>query len=190
MAPLAPFLISAALGCMVIGCSPTPKHLELVNVADGELKTQKGICYWNGSVFSGSFYELNIKGDTIGIFSYRNGKEDDVWKQFYENHQLKATRMFSRGKKTGEYKGWWENGKTKFIYHFENNEYEGICQEWSPDGKLLREANYESGHEAGPQKVWYSNGKIKSNYVVIDGRRYGLLGTKHCINVSDSVFNF
>ena len=46
--------------------------------------------------------------------------------------------------------------------------------------------NYYNGKEQGSQKVWYNNGKIKSNYVVKDGRRYGLLGTKNCTNVKDT----
>jgi antitoxin component YwqK of YwqJK toxin-antitoxin module len=48
--------------------------------------------------------------------------------------------------------------------------------------------NYQKGHEEGEQKWWYDNGKIKANYIIKDGRRYGLLGTKNCINVSDSIF--
>jgi hypothetical protein len=39
------------------------------------------------------------------------------------------------------------------------------------------------------QTWWYDNGKVKSNYRIIEGRRFGLLGTKNCINVSDSIFN-
>ena len=48
--------------------------------------------------------------------------------------------------------------------------------------------NYVKGHEEGSQKMYYDNGKIRSNYTIIAGRRYGLLGTKNCVNVADSVF--
>ena len=47
--------------------------------------------------------------------------------------------------------------------------------------------SYYKGYESGGQKVWYPNGLIKSNYIMKNGRRYGLLGTKNCINVKDSI---
>jgi antitoxin component YwqK of YwqJK toxin-antitoxin module len=53
---------------------------------------------------------------------------------------------------------------------------------------LVKQMNYLKGHEEGPQKWWYDNGKIKANYIIQDGRRFGLLGTKNCINVTDSIF--
>jgi antitoxin component YwqK of YwqJK toxin-antitoxin module len=56
------------------------------------------------------------------------------------------------------------------------------------DGKLIHLANYKNGQEEGTQKLWYDNGKIRANYVIKNGKRYGLLGTKNCINVSDSIF--
>jgi len=58
----------------------------------------------------------------------------------------------------------------------------------NPEGKLISYHNFKNGYEEGSQKVWYDNGKIKSNYTIKNGRRYGLLGTKNCINVKDSVF--
>ena len=54
---------------------------------------------------------------------------------------------------------------------------------------LLRVSNYKNGYEHGQQKIWYPDGRIKSNYIIKNGRRYGLLGIKNCINVSDSIIN-
>ena len=62
--------------------------------------------------------------------------------------------------------------------------YEGDVKVWYPDGSLFQHFKYKKGHEDGAQKVWKSDGRIKANYVVRDGRRYGLTGVKNCINVS------
>lgn len=185
------FRISAFAVVLLTACSDMcePSHAIKANVREGELKIASGISYWNGQTLTGTLFELGGR-DTISFSNYLNGKEHGLWKQFYENGAMKEVRNFHRGKKEGEYRGWWENGRQKFIYHFERDEYQGICREWSPDGKLMREATYEGGHEAGSQKVWNADGTVKSNYVVLEGRRYGLLGTKHCVNVSDSVFIF
>jgi antitoxin component YwqK of YwqJK toxin-antitoxin module len=192
MARPAPFLISlVALMGMFIGCEPANDSSgPFVNIAGTEIRTEKGINYVNGEIFTGTLFESGDRGDTLRLSCYWNGKEHGTWKQFYDDGLLKEVRYFKRGKKVGEHKGWWENGQLKFLYHLENDEYEGTSQEWSADGLLIREANYKAGYEEGVQKAWYASGKIKSNYIMKEGRRFGLLGTKNCINVSDSVFNF
>ena len=38
--------------------------------------------------------------------------------------------------------------------------------------------NYVNGYESGSQKLWFNNGEVKSNYVIKNNRRYGLLGLK------------
>ena len=73
-------------------------------------------------------------------------------------------------------------------YQFESDEYQGTCKEWNEKGLLVKQMNYHQGHELGSQKWWYDNGKIKANYIIQNGRRFGLLGTKNCINVTDSIF--
>ena len=52
-------------------------------------------------------------------------------------------------------------------------------------GLLIEEGNFKEGYEFGVQKTWYLNGKVKSNYIIKNNRRYGLLGTKNCVNVSN-----
>jgi antitoxin component YwqK of YwqJK toxin-antitoxin module len=47
---------------------------------------------------------------------------------------------------------------------------------------------YRKGYEDGLQQQFYESGKVKANYMMLDGRRYGMLGTKNCVNVSDSIF--
>ena len=154
-----------------------------------QLRASHGIYYVNDVAFTGTLFERLTTGDTISLASYLNGREHGVWSTNYRKGARKAIRYFVEGKKQGEYKIWWENGNLKLQAHFKNDEFDGLMQTWSEDGSLTRQANYVAGHEEGAQKVWYANGKVKSNYVVLMGRRYGLLGTKHCINVSDSIFS-
>ena len=52
--------------------------------------------------------------------------------------------------------------------------------------QIIKSFNYVNGYENGSQKLWFNNGEVKSNYVIKNNRRYGLLGTKNCVNVSDS----
>jgi antitoxin component YwqK of YwqJK toxin-antitoxin module len=152
-------------------------------------KIINGILMEANSPFTGILFTLYPNTiDTAEIASYFNGKEDGEWKKFYPSKKIREKRFFKDGYKTGKFLAWWENGNMQMQYFFEDDEYEGVCKEWSEKGMLNKIMTYKKGHEEGHQQWWYDNGKIKANYVIIDGRRYGLLGTKNCVNVADSIF--
>ncbi len=175
---------------LMISCSPKKiQYLELVNEESFQCQQSKGLMYVDGELFSGQLFKLYPScEDTMYIKEYIEGKRNGEWRKYYPTQQMAEIRNFQNGYKTGRYLGWWPNGGKKFEYTFKNDEYHGVLKEWNPEGNLVREMNYIAGHEEGAQRVWYDNGKIKSNYVVKNGRRYGLLGTKNCVNISDSLF--
>ncbi len=190
MEHLVRFLSSlVVLSILLNSCSNEKTNLRFVDQGKVSVKHSGGVAYVNDSVFTGVLYSLFPgRNDTLELSSFLNGHEHGTWKQFYPTGSLKEIRYFKNGKKQGEYKGWWENGSKKFIFQFADDEYNGTCYEWTDNGQLIHEANYIAGHEAGEQRAWYTNGKTRSNYTITNGRRYGLLGTKNCKNVSDSVF--
>jgi antitoxin component YwqK of YwqJK toxin-antitoxin module len=140
--------------------------------------------------FTGCIFTLNEANntDTLTIANYLNGLNHGIWTKFYSNGNKQEKREFNLGKKINAFSQWWDNGHKKLEYFFVNDEYEGICREWNSSGLLTKAMTYNNGHEDGSQKWWYDSGKIKANYIIHDGRRYGLLGTKNCINISDSIF--
>lgn len=158
------------------------------------LKSAAGISVKNDVVFlgnkkySGFLLELSPTQDTLSTEGYLNGLLSGVCKKWYPDKQLKEERWYVDGKKNGRQVAYWENGNKRFEFTAKNDAYEGELKEWSVDGRLFHLANYVNGQEEGAQKMWYNNGKIRANYVIIKGKRYGLLGTKNCKNVSDSVF--
>jgi antitoxin component YwqK of YwqJK toxin-antitoxin module len=159
------------------------------------LKTSPSISVLNGIIFladkkyDGFLYELypNSK-DTVSIEGFSNGFLHGMFKKWYPNGQLAEERTYSLGEKNGEQISYWQNGHKRFEFTAQKDISEGEMREWNSDGRLIHLANYTNGQEEGAQKLWYDNGKIRANYVIKDGKRYGLLGTKNCINVSDSIF--
>lgn len=125
----------------------------------------------------------------FAVACFDNHEQPVVQKKYYSNNQLMEYREFSNGMKNGKQIAYWDNGKKRFEYTAKNDAYEGVLKEWDYNGKLFHLAHYKNGQEEGVQKMWYENGKIRANYVIISGRRYGLLGTKNCKNVSDSIFS-
>ena len=47
-------------------------------------------------------------------------------------------------------------------------------------GNYIKDFNFKNGKEEGTQKMWFSNGQLKANYIMKDGRRFGILGVKLC----------
>lgn len=184
----------AGLLFMTVSCNTNDAEVnkipdKVINADTANISILNGLFYQNKNLFSGTLV-LFYKGtnDTAEITKYLFGTEHGEWKKYYPNKRLKEKRFFTNGTKTGEYIAWWENGKKQLDYFFVADEYEGTCKEWNKEGFLNKIMNYKKGHEEGHQQWWYDNGRIKANYVIKDGRRFGLLGTKNCINVSDSIF--
>lgn len=116
-----------------------------------------------------------------------NGLEEGEWRKYHSNGTLMEQRFYTHGIKTGVLKTWWDNGRLQSLYHFKNGEYDGVCFEWGKTGVMTRRMHYKMGYEEGEQRQWYDDGSVRSNYIIKDGRRYGLLGTKNCLNVKDSI---
>lgn len=185
------FLFS--LLCMLGSCvGPVPQaaeNQEVVNSTNVNFTMMNGLLQKGAQPFTGTVFTLfPHTNDTAELKNYYRGREHGIWRKFYENGSKKEIRYFLHGKKNGGYITWWENGNKQLHYYFEDDEYEGNCKEWNADGVLTKDMHYKRSKEDGSQQWWYDNGKIRANYVVKDGRRYGLLGTKNCMNVSDSIF--
>lgn len=155
-----------------------------------KIKTNSDTVFVNNKKYSGYIIQLQLNNkDTITCKGYFNGLESGISKKWYANKKIMEERKFYNGKKNGKQIDFWENGNKKFEFNAINDAYEGEMKEWSIDGKLIHIGNYKNGQEEGTQKLWFDNGKIRANYVIKNGKRYGLLGTKNCSNVSDSIFN-
>jgi hypothetical protein len=180
------FIIS--LSCVGKLENQLPAQL-IVSGSDSSITFINGILYKNNSPFTGTIFNFyqNSK-DTADVTPYLLGKENGERRKYYPNKQLWEKRYFQNSVKVGEMRTYWPDGKPQMQYFFENGEYQGTCKEWTKTGMLSRLMHYNKGYEDGEQKWWYDNGKIRANYVIVEGRRYGLLGTKNCINVSDSIF--
>lgn len=123
--------------------------------------------------------------------SYNNEQVDGkvfIFKKYYSNKQLMEYREYKNDMKNGKQIAYWDNGNKRFEFFAKNDAYEGELKEWDYHGRLFHLAHYKNGQEEGIQKLWYENGKIRANYIIVNGRRFGLLGTKNCKNVSDSIF--
>jgi hypothetical protein len=157
------------------------------NAADQRIISRNDTVFYDGHLYSGYLYTLYPGGDTSFVGSWFNGVEEGYHRKWYEDHSLAEERFFINGKKEGEHKGWWPSGKPKFQFTAYDDEYTGVFREWYASGVLGKEFHYTAGHEEGSQRLWWENGIVRANYVIRNGKKYGLIGLKTCVNPYDSI---
>jgi len=164
-----------------------PENVILTKSTLG-ISCHNDIIFYLNEKFNGTLFEIGGNNqDTILLENYKNGLLNGRFYKRYPNNQLMEVREYTQGRKNGKQIAYWENGNKRFEFIAKDDAYEGEMKEWTQDGKLFHWAHFKNGQEEGKQKLWYENGKIRANYVIINGKRYGLLGTKNCKNVSDSI---
>ena len=180
---------SALLLLVIFGCIDLDsKEVKSFNVEIFDFNSKNGIFFKNKTPFTGRVFRLHENGlDTVYIQSYFKGIKNGQFVRFYPKNRIFEKRNYINGKKEGIHIGYWEDGSLAFEYNLKDDEYNGSLKEWNRNGQIIKSFNYVNGYENGSQKLWFDNGEVRSNYVIKNNRRYGLLGTKNCINVSDSI---
>ena len=170
-------LLMAAVG---LGATPGASVPRTPRVEAAGLSTAGGVLYLEGQAFSGHVIEHDARGALLRDTPYRMGRRHGVERWWYAGGALSEERAYRDGAKVGVHRGWWPNGQPRFEYRFRDGERDGRARMWLEDGTLALEARYRLGHEQGPQRSWNADGTLQANYVVLAGRRFGLMGSMPC----------
>ncbi len=160
-------------------------NLEVL-VSDSTLSLQQDILFFRGKSFSGFVIEKHQNGRILAKNAYFKGKLEGKQEKFYPDGSKMEVRFYVENRKNGEHNGWWENGQMKFEYFIKNDIPIETHREWYPSGQLYSLATFNAeGQPEGKQQMWFSTGQIKSNYVIVKGRRFGFLGAKGCMGENE-----
>jgi antitoxin component YwqK of YwqJK toxin-antitoxin module len=154
----------------------------IINSTDPSLHFKNGYWYYKTKLFTGTIIERSNDNSIHHSTEYVNGKEDGWCNTFYPNGSLSEKRYFTKGEKDKVHTGWWQNGNKRFEYHFTNGLYNGDYKEWYQTGRLLKQIHYTNGIDDWG-KGWRESGKLYMNYVMKDGRRYGIVNSNLCYTV-------
>lgn len=116
--------------------------------------------------------------------------DTDVRTTVFANGQPRERREYRDGREHGVHRGWYPNGARRFVYHYVHGVMHGIQQEWYDSGEPYTRFEYVNGSENGRQRMWARDGSLRANYVVRDGRRFGLQGTAGCAGMSNDNLPF
>lgn len=75
----------------------------------------------------------------------------------------------------------WPNGNVRRAFDVRDDVRDGEYRTFTIDGKPYEFKHFVQGREDGLQQAWDADGVLYLNYVVKDGRRYGLVNAKPCL---------
>lgn len=76
---------------------------------------------------------------------------------------------------------YWPNGNLRRSVDYLGDVRHGEYRTWTIDGKPYEFKHFVNGREDGLQQAWDADGTLYLNYVVKDGRRYGMVNAKPCL---------
>lgn len=153
----------------------------------GELK--KVVPYLNGKR-QGVGFEYDRKGNIITINRYRNnkiivkeninrynkdGKKEGVWREFYNNGNIKEEKSYLNGKLHGFFKIYNEEGKLLDAIKYENGEVNlksndietdiEIKEEYDKNENLVYQGSYRKDIPIGIHRYFNNNGKVTKSII-------------------------
>ena len=75
----------------------------------------------------------------------------------------------------------WPNGHLRRAFDLQDDVRHGEYRTWTIEGTPYEFKHFVRGHEDGLQQAWDERGQLYLNYVVKDGRRYGMVNAKPCL---------
>ena len=93
-------------------------------------------------VFKDYYNDTNLKC----IFNYKQGKKNGKAISYYDTsgNKIEYEGEFVDDIKTGEWKFYYENGNKKFVGFYKNGEKHGLCKDYNEQGKLIFDGEYNN----------------------------------------------
>ncbi|NOT76157.1 MAG: hypothetical protein HOP08_14615 [Cyclobacteriaceae bacterium] len=153
-----------------------------VNKNNPELQQQGKFLMYHDKLFSGLVTEFYETGEIRSQSRYEEGLLHGETLTWYLSGVKESSRLYSQGEKEGIHQGWWPNGNQRFEYQFAEGQYHGTFKEWYENGKPLHLFTYADGKEVSAIG-WRDNGKTYINFMVRNGRKYGLTNARLCYSL-------
>ncbi len=94
--------------------------------------------FWQGQPFTGITYDCTPQGPITGEYSYVDGVQTGLSREWYLSGAQKTAAMYRHGSLNGSYQAWFENGQLQ-----QEAEYELSIllksRRWDETGQLVQE---------------------------------------------------
>lgn len=179
---VARWLFVPILALAAIGVTRIASRVPGVEVPRSALVMHGAVLERNGVPFDGYVVQRE-HGVVLRRTPYLDGREEGVDEAWYPNGQKRFERSYVGGHREGVHRGFWEDGRVQFVRRYRNDVFDGEQLGFHRDGSRAELLHYEAGREIGQQTIWRADGRVESNYSMLNGRRYGLVGRRDCVSI-------
>ena len=176
-------------GCVHQKFDSIQAPVQIVESTDTSLHFSQGYWVRRNAVLTGLIISRYPDSSLQMTTPYVGGKEEGWKYSYYPGNILAEKRYFHQGEKDSVHYGWWPNKNKRFVYHFSKGTYNGDFTEWYERGNPYRHIHYTKGVEDWA-KGWRENGKLYMNFIVKNGRKYGIENSNLCYTVKNGKGEF
>ena len=103
------------------------------------------------------------------------------------NGRLASVQAYRNGRKIGTHAAWWPSGAMRMMAQYAGDVYDGEYRTFYETGRPYEVRHYSRGREAGLQQSWTADGVMFLNYEMREGRRYGMVNARPCVQAEGTV---
>ncbi len=169
---------------LITGCSSRVNEQVVIEATHPLLLRQGKYLLFDQHPVTAVIVEHFANGRLARSSAFENGLQHGITRTWYADGSVESERTYQHGEKNGVHYGWWQNGNKQYEYHFANGAYDGFFKEWYENGKPLHVFQYSMGREISAIG-WRDNGKTYINFVMRNGRKYGLTNARLCYSLKE-----
>ena len=163
-------------------CVPAGSPTLLIDGRDPALVQQHGALHYAGRPFTGTLID-DSDGRYVQHVPYRLGLRHGNARAYYADGTLAYDRTFAFGLREGVHSGFWPGGQVQFVYRYAHDVFDGEQVAYYKNGVRSELRHFQGGREEGRQQIWDGQARLTTNYIVKEGRRYGIVGRSDCVAV-------
>lgn len=91
--------------------------------------------------------------DSIPYNQLINGEKEGLWREYYQNGNLRAEYHYQNGKKNGYGRQYWDGGVLLQEAIYENDLETGLVTWYNEQGQIIGEGEMQLGKREGPWKI-------------------------------------
>ncbi len=160
-------------------------NLDTVAKTALQFNSEKGLVYYKQQPFTGVSVVKTTNGLTVESAEYTKGKKHGSYKKWFDDGQLSFEATYIQGLRNGKAFTWWKNGNMRSQSNFKNGIADGKQYQWYKTGVKFKIITLVDGKEEGLQQAWRENGKIYNNYEAKNGRIFGLKRANLCFQLDE-----
>jgi len=103
-----------------------------------------------------------VTGEEQG--SFKNGKREGAWVEYFENGQLKSNGHYKNGKYEGAWVFYYESGQLYARGNYKNSKLKGAWVSYYENGQIWFKGNYKNDKEEGVWVGYNEDGTVFKPY--------------------------